>query len=497
MTNVRLSGLDASFLAVETPTAHMHVGWVAVFTTTEEQPLPSFSTLRDHIELRLAHAPRYRQKLASVPFGLHAPEWTDDRAFSVDRHIYQARCPLSGLVDEVMSIPLRRDRPLWEMWVCENREDKWLAIVGKSHHCMVDGLAAVELVSLLLDPTPESVACESDGWRAAPEPGGERLLARGVRDLLREQLDLLQWPLRAVTSPAPAAREAAAGALKVTRTLSHLLCGAPASVLNSQLSPLRRLAWTERPLSDLRTVKRVYGTTVNDVMLAAVAGGMRAYLIRRGEEPVALKVMVPVSVRDPSHVLGNRISFVFAELPCDEPDPLGRLYKVHAAMSRRKRDGEPEGADLVLKAAARTPVVMQQALSRLIASPRTFNLVVSNIPGPSAPMYLLGCPLQAAYPVVPLADQHAVSVGMTTVCGQACFGIYADRESLPDVDTLAGDIDQAITELLAATSRTVKSTESHRRARARVVHAPRVARFAPLEEPNQTLATEPAGQPAA
>ena len=174
---------------------------------------------------------------------------------------------------------------------------------------------------------------------------------RGVRDLIGQQLDLLRWPLRAVEGAGPRrAADRRRGAAGDARAQPHLLRAAPASVLNGQLSPLRRLAWAERPLDDLRIVKRVYGTTVNDVMLAAVAGGMRAFLIRRGEEPVALKVMVPVSVRSPDDVLGNHISFVFAELPCDEPDPLGRLYRVHAAMSRRKRDGEPDGADLVLKA---------------------------------------------------------------------------------------------------------------------------------------------------
>jgi WS/DGAT/MGAT family acyltransferase len=451
MTSRRLSALDASFLAVETPTAHMHVGWVAVFSASADGRLPSFQELRDHIALRLAYAPRYRQKLASVPLGLHAPEWTDDQAFSVDRHVYWAPGPLDDLVDEVMSIPLRRDRPLWEMWISEDSEDGRLAIVGKTHHCMVDGLAAVELASLLLDPTPEPATCEPDGWRAAPEPGGEKLLARGLRDLVGQQLDLLRWSLRVASAPVPVARQTASSALRVTRAVSNLLRAAPASVLNGQLSPLRRLAWTQRPLADLRIIKRAYGTTVNDVILAAVAGGMRAYLIRRGEQPVALKVMVPVSVRSADDVLGNHISFVFAELPCDEPDPVGRLYQVHATMLRCKRDGEPEGADMVLKAAARTPVAVQQTLSRLIAGPRSFNLVVSNIPGPTVPMYMLGCPLQAAYPVVPLADHHAVSVGMITVHDQACFGVYADREALPDADMLARDIDGAISELLAGT----------------------------------------------
>jgi diacylglycerol O-acyltransferase len=445
----RLSALDASFLAVETPTAHMHVGWAATLSAPARGQLPSFGQLRDHIERRLARAPRYRQKLARVPLGLHAPEWVDDPAFSVDRHVYRAPGPLDELADEVMSMPLRRDRPLWEMWICEDTERQQIGLVGKAHHCMVDGIAAVELACLLLDPTPEPPACSADDWRAAPEPSAERLLARGLRDLVGEQLGLLRGPLRVLTSPVQTARQAVAGALQTTRALSHSVCGAPASVLNTELSPLRHLIRTQHPLEDLKAVKRAHGTTVNDVMLAAVAGALRAYMIREGEQPVALKAMVPVNVRGSGDVLGNHVSFVFAHLPCDEPDPLARLRRVHDTMSQRKRDGEPEGADLALKAAALTLPAVQHTLSRLVASPRTFNLVVSNIPGPAEPLYMLGCPLQATYPVVPLADRHALSVGMTTVRDLACFGIYADRETLPHADGLARDIDEALAELLA------------------------------------------------
>ncbi len=445
----RLSALDASFLAVETPTAHMHVGWSATLSAPAGGRLPQFSALRQHIEQRLGRAPRYRQKLAPVPLGVHAPEWIDDAAFSVDRHVYRAPGPLDDLVDEVMSLPLRRDRPLWEMWICEDVERQQIGLVGKVHHCMVDGIAAVELASLLLDPTPEPLACEPEDWRAAPAPGADRLLVRGVRDMLSDQLGLLRGPLQAVASPFNAARHVAAGASRVTRALSHSLGAAPASVLNSPLTPLRQLVRTQRPLADLQAVKRTYGTTINDVMLASVAGAVRSYMFRLGEQPVALKAMVPVSVRSSGDVLGNHISFVFADLPCDEPDPLVRLRRVHETMSQRKRDGEPEGADLALKAAALAPQPVQHTLSRLIASPRTFNLVVSNIPGPSLPLYMLGCPLESTYPVVPLADCHALSIGMTTVRDLACFGIYFDRETLPHADALASGIDEAIAELLA------------------------------------------------
>jgi diacylglycerol O-acyltransferase len=449
MSSARLSALDASFLAVETPTAHMHTGWVATFAPDAGGRLPSFSELRDHIERRHARAPRYRQKLAHVPLGLHAPEWIDDRAFSVERHVYWAPGPLHDLVEEVMSTPLRRDRPLWEMWICASAEERRFAIVGKTHHCMVDGLAAVELASLLLDPTPRPPACAFEGWRAAPEPDRAQLLARGVRDLLGERLGLLRWPLRAAASPSHAACELAGGVPRVARALEHSLRAAPASPLNRPLSPLRSLVWGQRPLEDLRKIKRAYGTTVNDVLLAAVAGGARTFFARRGERPVALKAMVPVSVRDDGAVLGNHVSFVFAELPCEEPDPVRRLRRVNATMAQSKHDREPESADLALKAAAYTPGAVQHAISRVIASPRTFNLVVSNIPGPAPQMYMLGCPLEGAYPVVPLADRHALSVGMTSVGDRACFGIYTDREAIPDAEHFARDVDAAITELLA------------------------------------------------
>jgi WS/DGAT/MGAT family acyltransferase len=336
------------------------------------------------------------------------------------------------------------------MWICESTEEERFAIVGKTHHCMVDGLAAVELASLLLDPTPEPSSCELDGWRAEPGPGSVQLLARGVHDLLGEQLGLLRWPLRAAASPSRAACELAGSLSRVARALEHSLRVAPASPLNKPLSPLRTLVCAQRSLEDLRKVKRAYGTTINDVLLAAVAGAARTFFTRRGEEPVALKAMVPVSIRDKEDVLGNHISFVFAELPCKEPDPIRRLQRVHALMSRRKHDREPEGVDLALKVAGYAPGAVQHAITRILASPRTFNLVVSNIPGPAPQMYMLGCPLEAAYPMVPLADRHALSVGMTSVGDRACFGIYTDREAIPDARHFARDVDAAITELLVS-----------------------------------------------
>ena len=471
----RLSALDASFLEMESAAAHMHVGWVATFSAPAARPMPSFAQLRDHIGRRLARAPRYRQRLATVPFGLRAPEWVDDPAFAIERHVYWAPGSLHKLVDEVMSVPLRRDRPLWELWICDGDEPGRCAVVGKLHHCMVDGIAAVELGTLLLDPTPNpgasdraaSLAKTKAGGRAKAPASVEGVLLRALRDLVTEQIGMLGWPLRAARSPWHAAQETAAGTLRVARAVGHSVTGAPESVINGPLSPMRSIVWIDRPLNDLLAIKRAYGTTLNDVMLAAVAGGLREYLARRGEEPTKLKAMIPVSVREPGESMGNRVSFLFCPLPCDEPDALSRLYRVHVAMSNRKRNHEPEGADLALKVAERTPARVQQALARMLASSHTFNLVVSNIPGPRMPLYLLGCPLEAAYPVVPLADSHALSVGMTTVCDRACFGLYADRETLSDVGALARDIDSEIGVLLARTE-----TKPTRTGRATLVAVP-------------------------
>jgi WS/DGAT/MGAT family acyltransferase len=452
MSNTRLSGMDASFLSVETPTAHMHVGWVARFVPPHGDQAPTFGALREHIASRLGRAPRYRQKLARVPFGVHAPEWIDDPAFSIDRHVYWAPGPVDGLVDEVLSVPLRRDRPLWEMWICHDADGPGFSIVGKLHHCMVDGMAALELGSLLLDSSPDAEHADGETWGADPEPGSERLLARALRDRATEQLGLLGSSLRVIGSPARTGQQTANGAARVARALGNALRPAPSSALNGPLSSQRTLSWIHRPFSELRVIKREFGTTVNDVLLAAVAGGMRSYLIRRGEEPLALKAMVPVSVRCASDVLGNRISFVFVDVPCNQRDPVVRLYRVHNSMSRRKRAGEPQGADTALRAAANTPVV-GGVVSRIVASPRTFNLTVSNIPGMTDERYMLGCALGAVYPVVPLSDQHALSIGMVTVADRACFGVYADRERLPDASMLAEDIDYAIEELLARAER--------------------------------------------
>jgi diacylglycerol O-acyltransferase / wax synthase len=448
----RLSPLDASFLEVETPTAHMHVGWVALFDPPAEGPAPAFPELRRHIESRLSRAPRYRQKLAFTPFGLHDPVWVDDPAFDVRRHVkHSASKDIDRLTERVFSTPLSRDRSLWELWVGDQLEDGRLAVVGKAHHCMVDGIATVELASLFLDAEADPPDPEPDDWIPAPPPGNATLLGAAIRDRVRDELDLLRLPARVVRSPGRIAG-LPAGAGRAARSLFHSVMPAPASVFNQPISPLRCLARSRRPMAELVALKERFGATINDVVLTVAAGGFRRYLQKRGETPHPLKTMVPVSVRAQGDAsdLGNQVAFLFIELPSDEPDPVRRLENVQMAMRDRKEAGEPRGFQAILEAVRYTPHRVQHAVSQVIADQRTFNVVVSNIPGPRDSLYMMGCPLREAYPIVPLADDHGVAIGFTSVCDNGCFGVYADRKTVPDAALLAGDIDASIDELKAA-----------------------------------------------
>jgi diacylglycerol O-acyltransferase / wax synthase len=452
MSEDRLSSLDASFLEVESKTAHMHVGWAALFAPPRTGSKPGFEELCDHVASRLSRAPRYRQRLAQVPFEMNDPVWVGDAAFDIRDHVRRAPSPdFRDVIDMVLSSRLERDRPLWELWIADALEDGRIGVVGKAHHCMVDGLAAVELASLLLDPTPEPSRPRPDDWRPDPAPGGLSLLAGALLDRAGQALKLARIPILLAGHPKRVFR-IAQEAPRTARAIAHAVEPAPGGTpLNEPISAHRHLARTRRPLGDLTRIKRRFGTTINDVVLAVAAGGVRRFLEQRKQTPLGLKTMVPVSVRGDAGVapVGNQISFVFVDLPCDEPDPVRRLSNVNLAMSARKRGGEPEGADAVMRALGYAPRTLQHVVSHLAASPRAFNLVVSNIPGPREPLYMCGCELEEAYPVVPIADRHALAIGVTTVKDDSFFGVYADPWSLPDADLLARAIDESIDELLA------------------------------------------------
>jgi diacylglycerol O-acyltransferase / wax synthase len=375
----------------------------------------------------------------------------DDADFDLSSHVTRAESPrLAEIVDASMSKPLARNRPLWQMYIAPELEDGRLALVGKAHHCMVDGIAAVQLGSLLLDPTPDPPRAGPDQWRPASAPGRLELLVRGAGDLIRDELRLATLPARALASPRRAVEIAGRGRRALEALADSARPARLVDTLNRPISPRRHLGYLTRPIEDLLRIRSSHGVKLNDVVLAAATSGVRRFMTDRGERPVGVKAMVPVSVRsgDEEDALGNRISFMFVDLPCDEPDPVRRVHEIHGDTDDRKSRGVAEGGDDVVGLLGLVPGPIQRLASRLLASPRAFNLVVSNIPGPRGEAYMCGCRLREAYPVVPLADRHTLSIGFTSVADRACFGLYADSDSLPDVDDLAGCIDAAIDELL-------------------------------------------------
>jgi WS/DGAT/MGAT family acyltransferase len=445
MSQQRLAPLDEAFLTVESPSAHMHVGWVAIFEPPEGAT-PTFHELRDHIAARLSRAPRYRQMLRPLPFGLGAPAWIDDPDFDVRRHVHCASTARIGdLIDERLSKPLPRDRPLWEISIAPELEDGRLAIVGKAHHCMVDGVAAVELASLLLDPEPQAPEPPAERWSPRPAPSGLSLFAGGALDFGRRQLGLLRVPDRLVRAP----QQALTRLSRVTRALGDAARPAPADTpLNRELSPRRHLGMVSRPIGDLLEVKRAFGVTLNDVVLAVCAGAARDLLREHDTAPVRLKAMVPVNVRAGSAgELGNRISFMFIDLPCDEPDPVRRLREIHGETQERKLAGGPQGGGDVIDWLGFVPSPLRRLASGLVASPRAFNLVISNIPGPRDTLYMRGCPLVEAYPVVPIPDEHTLSIGLTTLGDDAFFGFYCDELREREIGLLAASLERGLDEL--------------------------------------------------
>jgi WS/DGAT/MGAT family acyltransferase len=448
MSPSRLSALDAAFLAIESTDAPMHVGWAALFAPPPDRPAPSFEAIREHVAGRLHRAPRYRQRLAAVPLGLGDPVWIDDAAFDVDLHVLEAgHGDFGRLVDEVMSTPLEHDRALWELWIA-TLDDGRIGVAGKAHHCLVDGLAAVELMALLLDATPEPAdAADENGWVPRSVPTALTMVGDAVSSRLDQALSLARTPLGWLRDPR-SLHDVPAQTWRVARAVIHTAQPlAPSSRLNGAMTSMRHLALVSRPFEDLRIIKRRFGTTVNDILLSASAGALRDLHEQRAETPHDVKAMVPVSVQAPDEQWGNRIAFLFLELPCGEADPVWRLREVHVAMRERKREGEPEGADAVLNALSYAPRAVRRVASKVLASPLLSNLTISNIPGPNVPLYLMGCEVQRAYPIVPLTAGHGISIGMTTIHERACFGIYAQSELAEDAEHIAQGIGDAIDEL--------------------------------------------------
>lgn len=448
----RLSALDAAFLYMEDRNAHMHVGGLCVF----DGPPPSHGELLQHVESRLAAVPRYRQRLAFVPLGQGRPVWVDDAQFDLEYHVRRTALPAPGgeselrrLTSRLLSQRLDRDKPLWELWCVEGLEEGRFALVSKTHHCMIDGISGVDIATVLLDRTrataPQVLTVP---WRPRPAPSGHELLLDSVRHQL--------------THPLEVARDAIRGSAQARRQLGEIVLGAlpmlklagmgraPASSLNQPIGPHRRFETVRLDLGRVRRVKGALGGTVNDVILAVVAGALRSLLQRRGETPVgSLRALVPVSVRQPDarHTLGNQVTAVFCPLPVGEADPRRRLALVREAMQDLKGSRQAVGGLALTQLGDFAPPTLAAQAARVQALARFFNLVVTNVPGPQDALYLAGRQMQACYPAVPLAADQTVCIGLLSYNGAIGVGLLGDADLARDLPELAAALATALTEL--------------------------------------------------
>jgi diacylglycerol O-acyltransferase len=466
----RLTPLDSSFLRVESPSAHMHVAWVGLYAIDPARERPALNALRAKVGARLRHLPRFRQRLAFPPLRMGEPFWVDDPDFHVSAHVTELCRPdepislarFRKLTDAILSEPLDRDRPLWQIYLVPRLDDGRAGLVCKLHHAMVDGKSAVEVALLLFDSSPDTEQEAPDAWSPPGPPNGARLALDSVVAGATESLRAVRGIARAA---GPGGASSLAGTLRraALAVEMDLLRPAPPSYLNVPIGPGRTLVCHSAAMSDVTRARNRTPATVNDVCLAAVSGALRELALASVRPPRQLKVMVPVSVRDESQRrdMGNRISFTFIDLPVHLRSPHERLEHIHRSTSAFKSSGRASGTELVLGAVGALPEPLKDVAARMVASPRTYNLTVSNIPGPSAPVYMLGAELTEAYPVVPLADDHTLSIGIFGYCERLHFGIYADPEALPGVTKLPAALNSAILSLAGASRRRARDHRSH------------------------------------
>ena len=477
----RLTGLDSSFLHLERDTAHMHVAGCAVF----EGPPPAYEELVEAINGRLHLVPRYRQRLAFVPFGQGRPVWVDDPHFKLPYHVRHTALPRPGsdrelkrLAGRVFSQALDRRRPLWELWLVEGLTDDQFAVLSKTHHALVDGISGVDIATVLFDtsPDPMPVAPAEQEWIPRPLPSRAQLLA----DALLERSTVPAEVVRGLRAALRGPRQVADRALTALEGFGALAWAgmqpAPPSPFNGRIGPHRRFTWVRGELDEFKAVKNSLGGTVNDVVLAVVAGALGRYMRLHGypTEDVVLKGMVPVSVRADVErgALGNRVAAMWAPLPVGILDPVQRLLTISRDMEGIKDSGQAVGAQVLTGLSGFAPPTILAQAARLQARQRVFNVVVTNVPGPQFALYMLGRELEAIYPMVPLADNTALGIAIMSYNGQLNFGLVADFDALADVETLADELRSSIEELVAAAGPTPAPRRPRERAARRAVPAP-------------------------
>lgn len=454
----RLTAVDASFLHQEDAHSHMHIGAVTIF----EGPPPSFTAVAEHIRSRLHLVPRYRQKLAYPPFETGRPLWIDDASFNIEYHVRHSALPEPGteqqlqrLAARIFSQQLDRSKPLWECWFVEGLEEDRFALIFKTHHALVDGISGVDLATVLFDlsPAPQPLP-ETEPWRPQPEPTNAELLAAGAAGFVKTALNVTERTIAATTNPAAASdalRDVAEG---LGEMVWAILNPAPETPLNVDIGPHRRYAVVRNRLDDFRYVKSVLGGTVNDVVLAVVAGAIARWLRSRGvrTEGLELRALVPVSIRpkDQRGALGNQLVLMRGPLPVYIRDPVARLRFVKEQMDGLKESKQALGARVIADVQQMAPPTILAQASRLQFSTRLFNLIVTNVPGPQFPIYMLGRQMLTFFPIAFLPKGHGLAIAIMSYNGAIDFGLLGDYDAVPDIDTIADGIEDGLAQLKSA-----------------------------------------------
>ena len=456
----RLSAVDASFLHQEKAASHMHVGALVIF----EGPPPSRDEFAAHIESRLDLVPRYRQKLAFPRFEMGRPFWVDDPRFNIDYHLRHTALPAPGSMDQlrqlvgrIFSQRLDRSKPLWEVWLIQglHGEDggERFALISKTHHALVDGIAGVDISTVLFDLSAVPAEPEQRAaWAPEPEPSDVDLIAEGVKGFARTPVGLAGRAINAVSRPRHLAGQALEAAEGVGEIVWAGMNPAPDVPLNVPIGPHRRVWWERSRLEDFKAIKDALGGTVNDVLLAVVAGALGRWLRQRGirTEGLELRALVPVSIRaeDDHGSLGNRIAVMRGPLPVYAEDAVERLRIVRESMGGLKESKQALGAEVISGLEDFAPPTLLAQASRLNFSTRLFNLIVTNVPGPQFPLYLLGREMEEIVPIAFLPENHALAIAIMSYNGKLDFGLLGDYDAMPDIDTVGRLIKECLQELL-------------------------------------------------
>ena len=462
----RVRPRDLMFLEEESPETPRHNATIEIFDPGEGPDAFDHTRLVALIRDRIAFVPRYRQRLQAVPGHLANPVWVDDEKFDLGFHVRRSALPRPGtstqlleLVSRIVSRPLDRTRPLWEIYVVEGLEDGRVAVLSKTHQALVDGVHTVDLGQLLLDLRPEARALEPDDWAPRRSPNPAKLLSGAVRDNLTDPASLLDTVR---TGSRALARTADQRSDRARSFLAAATGRRPKSrgVINGPLSQQRRVVTVETRLSDYRRIREAHGGTVNDVILATVTGALRAWLMTRAESLGGLRqvrAVVPVSVIDEeleATSLGSQIAAHFVDLPVGEPSPIVRLHQVSYSFQAHKDTGRSVAANRLAGIAGFAPTTFHAIGSRVAAVElrKGYQISVTNVPGPQAPLYAAGARMLASYPVPPLTPGHPLAIGVTSYDGGVYYGITADRDRIPDADVLAACVREALDELIDVSS---------------------------------------------